>query len=225
MSTAPIPLTSVAASDLGRVVGVILGALATLVSRAFSRDPRRVALHAPLANYIRRTARRFDRLMARLLAGQLAKPRPARPRPARPDAAPALRPPRIRFPAARGWIVADLKHYAAVYGGQLTYLLGQPDHAERVAACPQAHRLLRPLCHMLGIAPACIPPLPKRPRKPRPKPEPKPKRLTYKEREALLWYPNIEGRPMKLLPPRAVLAREPPAYLPDALMPVAKKPA
>jgi hypothetical protein len=73
---------------------------------------------------------------------------------------------------------------------------------------------------MLAIAPACIPPLPKRPRKPRPRPEPKLKRLSYKEREALLWYPNIEGRPMKLLPPRAVLAREPPAYLP-----VAKKPA
>jgi hypothetical protein len=77
---------------------------------------------------------------------------------------------------------------------------------------------------MLAIAPACIPPLPRRPRKPRPKPEPKPRRLSYKEREALLWYPNLEGRPMKLLPPRAVLAREPPAYLPAALMPLAKKP-
>jgi hypothetical protein len=56
---------------------------------------------------------------------------------------------------------------------------------------------------MLGVvAPACIPPLPQRPRKPRPRPEPKPRRLTRKELKALLWYPNIEGRPMNLIPPR-----------------------
>ena len=50
---------------------------------------------------------------------------------------------------------------------------------------------------MLGITPACIPPLPKRPRKPRPA---KPRRLTRKQREAILWYPNSEGKPMNLLP-------------------------
>jgi hypothetical protein len=44
--------------------------------------------------------------------------------------------------------------------------------------------------------------LPKRPRKPRPKPPPRPKRLTLRELKALLWYPNIEGRPMNLIPPR-----------------------
>jgi hypothetical protein len=206
MTSESIDLNCVAAPDLGRVVGVILGALATLVFRAFSRDPRRVALHAALATFIRRTARRFDRLMARLAAGKLAKPRPARPRPAKPEAAPDAepksRPPRIRFPRRRGWIVEDLKHYAAVRAHQVEYLLNQPDHAARVASCPQAHRLLRPLCHMLGIAPACIPPLPRRPRKPRPRPAPKPARLTRKQLEALLWYPNIEGRPMRLIPPR-----------------------
>jgi hypothetical protein len=54
---------------------------------------------------------------------------------------------------------------------------------------------------MLGITPTALPPQPPRARKPRPKPAPKPKRLTRKQRETILWYPNMEGRPMKLLPP------------------------
>jgi hypothetical protein len=214
MTSESIDLNCVAAPDLGRVVAVVLAALANLIFRSFSRDPKRLAVQVALCNYLNRTAARFDRLLARLAAGKLTPPRPARPRPARPDAEPKSRPPRVRFPRRRAWIVEDLKHHGAVRAFQIEFLLNRPEHAARLADCPQAHRLLRPLCHMLGIAPACIPPLPRRPRKPRPKPGPKPRRLSYKEREALLWYPNIEGRPMKLLPPRAVLAREPPAYLP-----------
>jgi hypothetical protein len=190
----PVPTTT----EPGRVFATIILSLFTLIGRSVFRDPRHLALVIPLQRYINNTARRFDRLLARLAAGITAKPRPAQPRVRKPHAGP----PRVRLPQKRGWIIADLGYHAAGFAGQLNYLLESPENAPLVAASPQAHRLLRPLCHMLGIAPSCIPPLPRRTRKPRPKPAPKPARMTRKQLEALLWYPNIEGRPMQLIPPR-----------------------
>jgi hypothetical protein len=212
----PVPTTT----EPGRVFAGIVAVIVTLIARILPADPGRAALTVPLRRYLTRTASRFDRLLARLAAG--IQPRARAPRPDRKQDRPN---PRLRLPAGKAWLRAALDWPVGSLGSQIQFLLDRPEHAPLIAASPQAHRLLRPLCRMLGLAPACIPPLPRRPRKPRPKPEPKPKRLSYKQREALLWYPNIEGRPMKLLPSRAVLAREPPAYLPAALLPVPKKPA
>jgi hypothetical protein len=185
----PLP----AALGVAYRLALILAHLAALVSRGLLGDPRRVGLILPLWRYITRTARRFGRLAAAHAAGK-----PPKPRVRKPHSGPRA----VRLPQGRAWLVVALRHHAAAYAGQLAYLLAQPDAAALVAGSPRAQHLLRPLCRMLGIAPACIPPLPKRPRKPRPKPAPKPKRLTRKQLEALLWYPNIEGRPMKLIPPR-----------------------
>jgi hypothetical protein len=194
------------APHLARVFGQIIAALAALVAHAFLKDPRRVALIVPLWGYLTRTARRFDRLIARLAAGR--PPRAARPartgRPPKSAKAAEPRQPgsRPRLPRGRRWLAAALQHHGAGYASQLNHLLEDPANAALLTASPQAQRLLRPLCHILGIAPSCVPPLPPRPRKPRPKPVPKPRPLTRKQREAILWYPNSEGRPMKLLPPR-----------------------
>lgn len=182
--------------DLAARLGTILAGLAALVAHAFLKDPKHVAIIVPLWGYIGRTARRFARLAARVATGR--KPRIARaaqPRTGKPRSP-------IRLPHSHAWLTVALKHHGAAYAAQLDHLLAQPEAAEFFAAAPQAARLLRPLCRMLGITPTVIPPLPPRPRKPRPRPAPKPKRLSRKQREAILWYPNLEGRPMKLLPPR-----------------------
>jgi hypothetical protein len=42
---------------------------------------------------------------------------------------------------------------AAVFRSQLEYLLADPEMTALLAEVPQAGRILRPLCHMLGIAP------------------------------------------------------------------------
>ena len=58
---------------------------------------------------------------------------------------------------------------------QLNHLIESPDFKDFLAAAPQAARLLRPLCHILGIAPHLA--LPIRPRPPRirpPHPAPQP---------------------------------------------------
>jgi hypothetical protein len=210
-----------------RLFAISIAGLLKLVFHAFFRHPNPPISGQDLYNYISRTSRRFERLLPRLAAGIQPRLRP-QPCPSEPAPAAEARPrvnPRLNLPRRNAWLRAALGYYVSGYGSQIAFLLDQPETAALIAASPQAHRLLRPFFRMFGITPACIPPLPRRPRKPRPKPEPKPKRLSYKQRQALLWYPNIEGRPMKLLPPRAVLAREPPAYLPAALLPVPKKPA
>jgi hypothetical protein len=53
---------------------------------------------------------------------------------------------------------------AAGYASQLNHLLAEPEAAALLAASPQAARILRPLCHLLGIRPASVPPLPRRER-------------------------------------------------------------
>jgi hypothetical protein len=211
----PAPGPAYPTADVLRLFAISIAGLLKLVFHAFFRHPNPPMSGQDLYNYISRTSRRFARLLPRLAAGIQPRQRPAPRIERKPRANP-----RLQLPRRNAWLRAALGYYVSGYGSQIAFLLDQPETAALIAASPQAHRLLRPFFRMFGIAPACIPPLPKRPRKPRPKPEPKPKRLSYKEREALLWYPNLEGRPMKLLPPRAVLAREPPAYLP-----VAKKPA
>ena len=194
--TDPAPLSP---AKIAAAMRALLLGLARLFY--FPLGDRRSYLIIPFQSYLQRTFLRFERLIARHEAGTLLPPRP------RPKRAPSTTPrknPRIRFPSRKNWVVAELGHHAAGFRYALDTLLARPDSAAFIAQYSQAQRLLRPICHMLGITPACITLLPKRARKPRPtKPRPaKPRRLTRKQRQAILWYPNSEGKPMNLLPRR-----------------------
>ena len=198
----PAPDPAYPLADVVRRFGLSIAGLLKLARRLIpiqaKPDDPGVAVHS----YIRRTGRRFERLLARLAAGIRPRPQPPRPQPLRPERKPRTTP-RLRLSRRHGWLRAALDHNAGCYGSQIAHLLREPATAALVASSPQAQRLLRPLLRMLGtVPPDCIPPLPKHPRKPRRKPPPRPKRLTLKELKALLWYPNIEGRPMNLIPPR-----------------------
>ncbi len=96
---------------------------------------------------LRRLGTRFAALAARVAAGRL---RPARPRPCvprqRPPAAPSP------LPRGRAWLMR-LVPEAAGAASQLQHLLTDPEMAALIAAAPQAGRILRPLCRMLGIDP------------------------------------------------------------------------
>ena len=138
--------------------------------------------------YIRRVATRFDRLVARVIAGTPLR----QTRPSAATGATAVAPGdnlssglatakassgsrKIRLPQGHAWIVYALGYHAAGYASQLRHLLGEPDMAEFLAANPQAVRLLRPLCRMLGVITFDPPPDPKPARAPKPprvKPEP-----------------------------------------------------
>ncbi len=95
---------------------------------------------------LRRTAERFARLAAKVHAGTLPPPRRRlrSPRPARPQP--------LRLPRGFAWLVRRLPQ-AASAASQLQHLLADPAMADLLAAAPQAGRLLRPLCQMLGVRP------------------------------------------------------------------------
>lgn len=124
---------------------------------------------------LRRRAGRFERLVARVQAGRLSASRPAS-RPPRRHRPPAAGP---RLPRRFAWLVR-LAPETAVFGSQLRALLADPETAALLEAAPQAGRLLRPFCRMLGVrpgpalAPALVPPRrdrpPRRGRPPRPTP-------------------------------------------------------
>jgi hypothetical protein len=193
----PAPERAYPTADVLRLFASSFAGILKLVQRLIPLQPRPDEPGIALYNYISRTRLRFERLLARLAAG--IQPRP---QPPRPDRKPSTTP-RLRLSRRYAWLRTALGYNAGNFGSQIAFLLDEPETAALVASSPQAQRLLRPLLHMLGaVPPACIPPLPQRPRKPRPKPAPRPRRLTRKELKALLWYPNIEGRPMNLIPPR-----------------------
>ena len=190
---APTPAAELAAVLL-RVVYGLMRAMAPLLSG------HRMAPHCfEVWHAFTRAARRVVRALERQAAGEVARVRPSRAGQVRKPPSKA----RLRLPMERAWV---LKLGWGVRGwlSQLEYALNRPEFAALVAANPQAQRVLRPMLWRLGITVACVPPLPKRPRAARAKPviADKPKRLTRREREAILWYPNSEGVPMKLLPRR-----------------------
>ena len=148
MSPAPNPTPiQASAPDIARRVGLILGGLAALVALRFLRDPRLVPLIGPLWTRLTRTVRRFDRLMTRIAANRLPKPRP--PRPHRPK--PATARPANPLPTGYAWLIRAIPYEAAGYASQLNYLLAEPATVALFAAHPGALRLLRPFGRMLAL--------------------------------------------------------------------------
>jgi|GEM_PF-1013706 len=132
-----------------------------------------------------------DALASRELAKAPRAPKPPIDRPHRPSD--------TYIPRAHAWLLRDLAHHGGLIAQRLETLLTQAETAALLEATPAAAKLLRPLCHILGIKPAALNwPKPKpRPRPDRPK---KPRRLGRKALKQLLHYPNIHNRPMNFLP-------------------------
>jgi len=143
----------------------IMADLRTLVAAHTMRTtPARAAFLAVVWSFVGRATLRFERLYARFQAGTLPAPRsPRPPRPGRPRT-PSATP---RLPARRAWLLRDVQP-AANFGTQLQHILTHPDFPAFLAAAPQAGRILRPLCRMLGADPPEILRLPPPPLKPPP---------------------------------------------------------
>jgi hypothetical protein len=174
---APSDSLRAAAPDLARRFGLVLVGLCKAIVLGSAGKPQPRALFDLAWLRVNRVRNRLERLLARLAAGW-------RPRVAAPDAAPAeprdpaaprrtrvCAPALGRLPRGRGWLVQVVGYHAAGSGSQLEHLLTDPAIAELVATVPSVGRLLRPLCHTLGISPPVLgfkPPRPPRaPRRPK----------------------------------------------------------
>ncbi len=162
----------------------ILTNLRAALGRAMARDHARIPLLTLVWTRVGRSIARFETLFARWRANTLPKPRKSRAGQARPSR------PKPFFPTTRAWLVFATGHETAGCASQLQYLLaGSPDLADFLAAAPQANRILRPLCHMLGVQ------MPGDPPPPAPKPAKPPKPVSTPslppppapERPALRW--------------------------------------
>ncbi|MCC6718081.1 MAG: hypothetical protein IT555_09360 [Acetobacteraceae bacterium] len=144
----------------------ILADLRAAIGTHLGRDRTYEAWLALAWQRIGRMSQRFQRLYHRWQAGTLPKPRPSRAGQSRPE-----RPKPPYFPRHHAWLAAKTDHNVRSLASQLTHLLARPDLDDFLKAAPQAGRILRPLCHMLGIEPPAPAILPAKPRAPRTRPE------------------------------------------------------
>lgn len=136
----PIVALRDCAPELARQLGAILLGLAGVMARRFLKNPRLVLLIVPLWRRLTRIAGRFERVVAR----------PAKLRAARSGHGAGRTVSAASLPSGRGWLVRELGHEAAGYGGQLAHVLAGPEMQALIAAVPGVRRVLRPVCRMLG---------------------------------------------------------------------------
>jgi hypothetical protein len=154
--TQPMPL----ADRFTCTIKTLLKVVADLGNRRRMHGPLVVAIWGR----IRRLSNRFLRFWALYQAGKLRPPRvrarPVVPRPERPPRPPSLLPPQ------RFYWLAKLIQETAGFGAMLEDLLRtEPEIEAMERAAPQAGRVLRPLCAMLGLVPPEWLRLPKRVRR------------------------------------------------------------
>lgn len=171
------PPPSHPAAELAERLEGILASIARLIfGRVFFLGDLAARLH----NRVGSVRRRLAALMAHLAAGTL--PRQRTPHPGQKGGPP------IPYLSRRStWVITTFGHHAAGYASQLQFLLNDPATLATLAAAPpaaqkSASRILRPLCHILGVtlppilqrqAPAAKPRI-RRPARPRTPPPPRP---------------------------------------------------
>ncbi|MCC6716387.1 MAG: hypothetical protein IT555_00740 [Acetobacteraceae bacterium] len=152
-------------SSLATLFANILTGLRAAIGAHLGRDRTRADLFMLAWARIGRAAQRFQRLFDRWQAGALPRPRPSR------AGRPGTKREKPHFPTGRAWLVAAVGYQAAGHASQLQHFLARPDLADFLAAAPQAGRILRPLCRMLGLTPPAMLALPIRPQPQAPQPQ------------------------------------------------------
>ena len=166
--TQPNPPPSTAAGRFAHALALLRS---IIVNFGMANGPAGPFINA-LTQRLSRLAARFADLSRKFEAGTLPPLRPTARLTKRSPAAVA-RPPAVTaavtaaFPSGFAWLQRwiPLTSYPR---GMIEQVLADPDLPEFLAAAPQAGRVLRPLCHMLGIAPPPAVACPKPSARPRP---------------------------------------------------------
>ncbi len=143
-------------AQLRAILTDLQGVIALVAARLNVRERAHAEFLLRIWTRLSRTATRFERLYQRWRDGTLPRPRLRGPR--QRATSPAT-PPARRLPAGKAWVLRAVRHHNAnAAASRLQYLLGNaPELAAFLAAAPQAGRLLRPLCRMLGIGAPDVP--------------------------------------------------------------------
>ena len=129
---------------------LILAGLRHIVAASIFRHPTKAALIVLAHTRLSRMVDRLASLVARLQAGRL-RPQAPPHRISRSTAPRTGTSPRL--PRGFGWLLGLGSWPAAASRSQVQHLLADPEMQLLLRAAPQAGRILRPLCHALGIRP------------------------------------------------------------------------
>jgi hypothetical protein len=129
-----------------------LTALQAAIAVVAARERTLTVLLVAVWGRIGRIATRLERLIALWRAGMLPKPRAARG----PVAGATGRKPRSALPTTPAWLLVAVRE-AAPFGARLESMLSEAECEAFLEAVPQARRLLRPLCRMLGVGVKALP--------------------------------------------------------------------
>ncbi len=198
--------------SLSQRLTLVVQALRAAIAAHAARDRTAVAVAWLVWPYLNRLAARFAALTLRVQAGKgvvVVVPATSRPR-AAPET-PHPRPPGL--PQGFAWL-ARLTPSILPLRSQVCHLLGDPELAALLAAAPQAGRILRPLCRMLGIeaGPGFPPALfqrPDPPPGPSPDPPPSPALALPAPQAYASAPPQLELLPSSRPPPRRRAQRVP----------------
>jgi hypothetical protein len=127
----------------------VLTGLQAAIAVVAARECALTVLLVAVWGRIGRISRRLERLIALWRAGMLPAPRAQRARRGRTPGTPATKAVSA-FPTTPAWLLVAVRE-AAPYGARLESLLSEAECEAFLAAAPQARRLLRPLCRMLGV--------------------------------------------------------------------------
>ena len=123
----------------------LLSRLQAAIAVVAARERALTVLLVAVWGRIGRVRTRLERLIGLWRAGMLPVPRKSRAGEVRTS----VRVPSV-IPPVPAWLVVAVRE-AAPIGAQLEHLLSQAEWVEFLAAVPQAERILRPLCRMLGV--------------------------------------------------------------------------
>ncbi len=126
-------------------VSFLLTRLQAAIAVVSARERHLTVLLVAVWGRIGRIRTRLERLIRLWRAGMLPKPHA----PGAGGARTSVRAPSI-FPTNPAWLLVAVRE-AGVLGAQLEAMLSEAEWVEFLAAAPQAARILRPLCRMLGV--------------------------------------------------------------------------
>jgi hypothetical protein len=138
---------------LSESFSLLMLGLKAVIAEVAAPDRSRTAFLVVVWGRLSHMVVRFAKLYARWKAGTLPKargPRPPRAPREEDNEKPRAKPP-FHLPGGRMWLVRHVQKSAA-FASQLRHLLAtDPEIPAFLEACPQAGRILRPLCQALGV--------------------------------------------------------------------------
>ena len=137
------------ALGLSRRLAQIIEGLCGALAARMAKDRNAAPVLFVVWTRLRRLAR-FEKLVADIRAGRGPAVRDRLE--SLPQLPGLLGSPPPPLPREFGWLLRVAPESVA-YAGQVEYLLADPEMKALLAGSPQARRLLRPLCRMLGIRP------------------------------------------------------------------------